>query len=159
MTFSSDDAAPMRKAIDASRAALDAGDAPYGAALVSPTGEVLLVARNHEVTSADRTAHAEMVLVWEAQARLGAAALRGATVHASGEPCAMCAGALFWAGVRRVVYAAPADAMAALLGGDILPARCADVLAGTTPPVRVEGPFLADEAMAVLRDAAARYRG
>jgi len=93
------------------------------------------------------------VLVRAAQAKLGLAALRDGTVYASGEPCAMCAGAMFWAGVRRVVWAAAQPLMAQLMGGELLPARCAQVLAGSTPPVRVEGPLLEDEAAAVLRSA------
>jgi tRNA(adenine34) deaminase len=159
MTSPAADLEFMQRAIDASRAALDAGDRPYGAVLASADGDLLHVARNRQATDGDCTAHAETVLVREATARLGAAALCGATVYASGEPCAMCSGALFWAGVRRVVYAVPADAMGALLGGDLLPVRCADVLRGATPPVRVDGPLLAEEAATVLRDAVARQRG
>jgi tRNA(Arg) A34 adenosine deaminase TadA len=63
----------------------------------------------------------------------------------------MCAGALFWAGVRRVVWAASNPLMAELLGGELLPARCAEVLAGAQPPVRVEGPLLEEAAAEVLR--------
>lgn len=148
----------MQRAIDASRAALDAGDMPYGATLVSEQGEVLHVAGNRQVSSGDCTAHAEVVLVREASARLGLAALRGSTVYASGEPCAMCSGALFWAGVRRVVYAASTDAMAELFGGDLLPIRCAQALAGAIPPVRVDGPVAAEAALVVLREAAGRQR-
>jgi tRNA(adenine34) deaminase len=102
------------------------------------------------------TSHAEMVLVREASSRLGLAALRGSTVYASGEPCAMCSGALFWAGVSRVVYGASNDVMGAVLGaGDVLPIRCQQVLAGASPAVQVDGPVLAEAAVAVLREAAA----
>ena len=156
MTPIPDDLAPMQLAIAASRAALDAGNNPYGATLVSAGGEVLHVAGNNEVSSGDCTGHAEVVLVREASARLGPAALRGSTVYASGEPCAMCSGGLFWAGVRRVVYAASNEVMAEMFGGDRLPIGCAEVLAGASPPVRVDGPVLAEPALAVLRDAVAR---
>ncbi len=150
------DLSAMRLAIGASRQALDAGDMPYGATLVSPAGQVLLTERNRQLSTSDCSAHAEMVLVRRATEQLGAAALQGATVYASGEPCAMCAGAMFWAGVGHVVFAAAQPDMAALLGGPLLPARCADVLGAATPPVAVTGGVLADEAMAVLRAAAAR---
>ena len=143
----------MRLAIDASRAALAQGDAPYGAVLVSAAGQVLLVAQNNQNTSGDCTGQAEMVLVRRAQAELGAHALRGATVYASGEPCAMCAGALFWAGVGEVVFAAAQPDMAAAAGGALLPARCADVLAAAEPPVPVMGGVLAAEALAVIAQA------
>ena len=146
-----DDETGMRRAVAASREALARGDRPYGAVLVSAQGELLHEAGNREITGSDCTAHAETVLVREAQAKLGLEALRDGTVYASGEPCAMCAGAMFWAGVRRVVWAASQPLMAQLMGGELLPARCAQVLAGSTPPVRVEGPLLEDEAAAVLR--------
>ena len=149
------DATTMRQAIAASRDAVAAGDRPYGAALAASDGTVLLVERNRQNTGHDATAHAEMVLVRRAETELGAAALRGATVYASGEPCAMCAGAMFWAGVARVVYAAPQPALAQLLGGPLLPVRCAELLAQAQPAVAVQGEFLADEALAVLREAAA----
>lgn len=151
-----DDTTAMQLAIAASRRALAAGNRPYGAVLLSAQGELLHEAENRQVTDADCTAHAEMVLVREAQARLGAGALHGASVFASGEPCAMCAGALFWAGARRVVYGASNPLMAGLLGGELLPVRCAEVLAGALPAVRVDGPLLEAEAAQVLHQARAR---
>lgn len=157
MTLAPDDLKPMQLAIDASRAALQAGNSPYGATLVSAGGEVLHVAGNTQQTSGDATNHAEMVLLREAESRLGQAALRGSTVYASGEPCAMCSGALYWAGVSRVVYGASNDVMAGLMGADtVLPIRCAEVLAGASPAVQVDGPVLAEAAAAVLREAAAQ---
>lgn len=148
----------MRLAIAASRKALDNGDNPYGAVLVSAGGEVLHVATNNQHTDQDCTAHAEVVLVREAASRLGAATLVGGTVYASGEPCAMCAGAMYWAGVRRIVYAASSPVMGALFGGDTLSIRCADVLAGASRRVDVDGPVLEEVAVAVLRDALARQQ-
>lgn len=143
----------MQRAIAASRQALARGDEPYGATLAAPDGRVLLVAENHQNTRNDCTAHAEMELVRRAQTELGPQALRGTTVYASGEPCAMCAGAMYWAGVARVVYAAAQPDMAALVGGALLPARCADLLQSAQPPVPVSGGLLADEALAVLAQA------
>jgi tRNA(Arg) A34 adenosine deaminase TadA len=143
----------MRAAIAEARAARRRGDRPYGAALVTADGTLRLACGNEQVTRDDVTAHAEVMLVREATRRLGAAALAGATVHASGEPCAMCAGALYWAGVARIVWAASQPAMAAAAGGDLLPMRCADALAGASRPVRVEGPLLEAESLAVIRGA------
>ena len=127
------DLAPMRLAIAASRQALAAGDQPFGATLVSPAGQVLLTERNRQHTAADTSAHAETVLLRRAAEQLGPAALRGATVYAAAQPD-----------------------MARVLGGPLLPARCADLLGAATPPVPVTGGVLADEALAVLQDAAAR---
>lgn len=156
MPITAPDHDPMRQAIAASQAALDAGDMPFGATLVDAAGTLRWTARNHQLTRADCTGHAELVLVRDASAALGAEALRGGTVYASGEPCAMCAGAMFWAGIRRVVFGIPQPVMAEVAGGDLLPIGCAAVLAGSTPPVVVEGPLLQDEAVAVLREFAAR---
>lgn len=143
----------MRLAIDASRNALARGDEPYGAALANADGQVLLVAENRQNTARDCTAHAEMELVRRAQTEFGPQALRGATVYASGEPCAMCAGAMYWAGVGHVVYAAAQADMAALVGGALLPARCAELLEAATPPLRVTGGLLVEQALAVLAQA------
>ena len=129
----------MRLAIAASREARARGDNPFGATLASPQCEVLRVARNNQNTTRDCTGHAELVLVREAAEHLGPQALRGATVYASGEPCAMCSGAMFWAGVGRVVYAATQQDIAGALGGPLLPAGCAQLLSAAQPPVAVQG--------------------
>ncbi len=158
MTSESNDLAPLRLAIDASRQAMEAGDGPYGATLVNGDGQVLHTARNTRRSSADCSAHAEMVLVREAESRFGIGALQGSTVYASGEPCAMCSGALFWAGVRRIVFAVPNRTLGELLGGSLLPMGCAQTLRGATPAVQVDGPLLEDEGLVVLREAAAQQQ-
>jgi len=141
---------PMRLAIEASASALEAGNMPFGATLVSPSGEVLLVAENKQITTNDCTAHAELVLVKEAASTLGKDSLVGATVYASGEPCAMCCGAMFWAGISKVVFAASTADIGMSLGGPSLPIESRAVLAGANPAIEVEGPVMADEAVAVL---------
>src|SRR3954465_4127452 len=111
-----DNAEFMRQAIEASREALLAGDMPFGAVLVRQ-GSPLHVSRNNQITGRDLMGHAEVVLVREVSTLYGREALRGATVYASGEPCAMCSGALFWAGIARVVFAATTADIAEALGG------------------------------------------
>lgn len=146
-TLSPVDAQWLRQAIAQSQLAAEGGHQPYGAVLVAPDGRLLLSAHNTQGDSADITGHAEMNLVRDAAARLGPAVLAGSTVYASGEPCPMCAGALYWAGVGRVVFALSVDSMRALNGADsVLPLRCADVLQGGTRRVEVSGPALEDEA-------------
>lgn len=156
MTTNTADISPMMQAIAASASALDKGNMPFGAVLVSPVGEVLQVAENNQVTHNDCTGHAELVLVRQATQALGAASLKGATVYASGEPCAMCSGAMFWAGVTRIVFAASQGDISRVLGGPTLPITSSQVLAGASPPVRVDGPVLGDEAIGVLLRAAKR---
>lgn len=149
------DEAFMRLAIEASRAAVAAGNRPFGAALVKD-GAVLKVSVNQQMTAfrgqGDCTAHAEIVLIREASLMHGAESLPGSTVYASGEPCAMCSGALFWAGVARVVYGASTLDIMALLGGPRMPLRCAEVLGAAEPKVAVDGPVLADAAIEVLKE-------
>lgn len=144
------DVTHMRAAIAASREAKAAGDMPYGAALASPDGTLLHVARNRQNSSGDCTAHAEVVLIREASARLGAKALAGATVYASGEPCAMCAGALHWAGVARVVYGVRNETIMRVGGPPTLAIPSARVFAAGSNVVVVDGPLLEDEAVAVI---------
>jgi len=146
-----EDASYMRMAIDASSAALRAGNMPYGAVLVSADGGLVHVAQNNQVTSGDCTGHAETVLIREVCAAHGADKLAGATVYASGEPCAMCAGALFWARVARVVFGASNESIMAIGGPPTLALNTAVVLATGSHPIQVEGPLLEDEAVAVLR--------
>lgn len=148
--FTATETEAMALAIAASRQARDKGDNPFGATLVSAEGRILLTSPNTEKTTHDCTAHAELVLVREATQKLGADSLKGASVFASGEPCAMCSGAMFWAGITRVVYAATAQDIQDALGGPVLPAGCAEVLTPANPPVQVEHGLLREDAVAAL---------
>jgi tRNA(Arg) A34 adenosine deaminase TadA len=148
----------MRLAIEQSERAIEAGNMPFGAALVRD-GTLLHVAQNNQLTELDLTGHAEVVLLRGAWAEHGLGVARGATVYASGEPCAMCTGAMFWAGVQRVVFAATQDDIIAALGGPALPIRTAEVLASATPAVVVEGGLQRAAAVAVLQRFALRARG
>src|SRR6476469_4864101 len=95
----------LRQAIAVSEQAKARGDHPFGALLADPTGSVLLTAENSVVTGRDVTGHAETNLVRAASARFTAAELAGCSLYTSCEPCAMCAGAIYWSGIGRVVYA------------------------------------------------------
>ena len=101
------DARWMRVALARAReAALEFGEVPVGAVVVSEAGEMLAAAGNRTRTDCDPTAHAEVVALREAARRARAFRLTGATVYSTIEPCAMCAGALVQARVRRLVYGA-----------------------------------------------------
>ena len=142
----------MHLAIDASATAFDNGDGPFGATLVSADGSLMLVAANNVRTASDCTGHAEMVAIRNAQKQWGRPQLRGATMYASGEPCAMCAGALFWAGVSRIVFAASQADVIRLLGASpAMPIDSCTTLAGAQPAVQIDEPLLNDEACAVLK--------
>jgi tRNA(Arg) A34 adenosine deaminase TadA len=142
----------LRAAIALSRAARDAGNQPYGALLADADGRVLLEACNTQVTDRDCTGHAEMSLMRDASRRYSAAELASCSVYASGEPCPMCAGAIYWGGIGRVVYGLSIESMTLLAGPDAdeLALHCRDLLACGTHRVEVLGPALEDEARRVF---------
>jgi tRNA(adenine34) deaminase len=100
------DEAMMREALGEAAAAAGDGEVPVGAIVVL-NGRIIARGRNRSIRDCDPTAHAEIVALRHAAAAAGNYRLAGATVYATVEPCAMCAGALVWARVARLVYGAP----------------------------------------------------
>jgi tRNA(adenine34) deaminase len=97
----------MDVALAEAEAAAARGEVPVGAVLIGPNpGELLASAGNRIVETKDPTAHAEMLVIREAAKRLGNERLVGTTLYVTLEPCAMCAGAISFARIKRVVYAA-----------------------------------------------------
>ena len=94
----------LRRSFDIARRANSHGNHPFGALLVDAGGNVLLEAENGYMPSRDGTAHAERLLSTMACTTISADILRTATLYSSAEPCAMCAGAMYWAGIGRLVY-------------------------------------------------------
>ena len=143
----------VRLSLDVARAARAAGNHPFGAILVGPDGAVLIRAGNASAGGQDRTAHAERVLMSQASIAYDAAFLANCTLVASAEPCAMCAGAAYWAGIGRVVYGLPERDLRALIGPHpenlTLDLPCRTVFAAGQRVVTVVGPLLVDEARAV----------
>jgi tRNA(adenine34) deaminase len=131
----------MRLALDEARQA----DFPFGAVIVRD-GSVLTRGRNLGRTSRDPTAHGEMVAIRRCVADYGGAALSGSTLYTSGEPCAMCMGAILWSRIGRLVYAASVEQLATKL--DQIMISSMD-LAARAPFARISitGGVLADEAM------------
>ena len=104
---SADDERFMRLALDEARR----GDYPFGAVIVRD-GEVIARGRNLGKTDGDPTAHGEMVAIRRCLADRGRAALVGSTLYTSGEPCAMCMGAIIWCHIGRLVFAASVEQLA-----------------------------------------------
>lgn len=109
MTQTEKDEKYMRMALVEAREAMERDEVPIGAVVVSPRGTV--VGRGHNLTEAlvDVSAHAEMQAITAAAQTLGGKYLQDCTLYVTVEPCLMCAGAIGWAQVNRIVYGAADD--------------------------------------------------
>ena len=134
----------LRTAIEIARQAREHGNHPFGALLVDKENNVILQAENTVVTGRDCTGHAETNLMRLATQRFSSEELESCTLYTSTEPCAMCAGAIHWGNVRRVVYALSEVGLYDLIGPSpehlLLP--CRDVFAHSQRAVEVDGPAL-----------------
>ena len=101
--YSAEDARFMEMAINLSIENIDTGGGPFGAVIVKD-GEIIATGANRVVPNSDPTAHAEVMAIRNACAKLGTFQLTGCTVYSSCEPCPMCLSALYWAGVSRICY-------------------------------------------------------
>lgn len=96
----------MQAALEEARTAAARGEVPVGAVIVNPEGEIIARAANRTRELADPTAHAEILAIREAASRLGSERLTGCDLYVTLEPCAMCAGAISAARIRRLYYGA-----------------------------------------------------
>ncbi len=108
MNTTNDDIRYMRMALDEASRAYDEGEVPVGAVVVCG-GRIIARAHNLTETLTDVTAHAEMQAITAAANHLGGKYLTGCTLYVTVEPCIMCAGALGWSQISRVVYGAADD--------------------------------------------------
>src|ERR1700681_3640722 len=106
----------LRRSFEVARRALTHGNHPFGAILVDQNSNVLIEAENRYMAADDGTAHAERLLATPACTTLSPEILRGATLYSSAEPCAMCAGAIYWAGIGRLVYGLSEHRLRAVTG-------------------------------------------
>lgn len=96
----------MQRALDRAREAAERGEVPIGCVVVGPNGEILAEAGNRTETDRDPTAHAELLAIRAAAAKIGAPRLVDCDLHVTLEPCPMCAQAISFARLRRVYYGA-----------------------------------------------------
>jgi tRNA(Arg) A34 adenosine deaminase TadA len=140
-----DDERFMRMAIEEARRA----DFPFGAVIVM-SGKVMARGRNLGRTNGDPTAHGEMVAIRRFLDQYPPVRLRGATLYTSGEPCAMCMGAILWCRIPRLVFAASVMQLATAI--DQIMLSSAEVAAAAKfAPIEITGGVLADEAMALFK--------
>jgi len=132
----------LRMAIEVAQKARTHGNHPFGAILVNEKNQVVLQAENSVVTGRDCTGHAETNLMRLASQNFSPEELSACTLYTSTEPCAMCAGAIYWGNVGRVVYALSEVALYEIVGPSpdqlVLPSR--EVFAHSQRHVEVEGP-------------------
>ena len=140
----------LRRAFEVAERAEARGNHPFGAILVGPDGEVLLEAENGYLPDGDMTAHAERLLATAASKAFEPEELAECTVYSSAEPCAMCAGALYWTGIGRVVYGLSESRLKEMTGdhaeNPTLDLPCRTVFGAGQRKVEVVGPLLEDEA-------------
>jgi len=143
----------LRRCFEVARRSMAHGNHPFGAILVDQRGNVLIETENGYMPSRDSTAHAERLLATQACRTLDTETLRKATLYSSAEPCAMCAGAIYWAGIGRVVYGLSEHRLRTLTGNHpenpTLDLPCREVFKSGQRATEVAGPMLEDEAEAL----------
>ena len=151
------DLALLRQSFDVAKRSRDAGDHPFGALLAGPDGQVLREQGNgYRTEGRDRTAHAERLLASWAARTYDLPFLARSTLYTSAEPCAMCAGAIYWAGIGRVVYGQSEKGLKAQTGAHdenpTLDLPCRLVFDAGQRATEVVGPLLEDEAAQLQAD-------
>ena len=130
----------LRRANDVALRAMAMGRHPFGALLLAPGGDTVLA----EQGNIDTVNHAESTLARTAAANYPGAYLAQCTLVTTFEPCAMCAGPVYWAGIGRVLYGAEESALLALTGdhpeNPTLSLPCRTVLSSGQRPTEVIGP-------------------
>ena len=130
----------LRRANAVAQAAMDAGHHPFGALLVGPDCETVLL----EQRNVDSVNHAESVLAREAARQFAPELLWGCTLYTTVEPCAMCAGTQYWAHIGRLVYGLSEQRLLQLTGNHAenptLDLPCREVFARGQKALRVWGP-------------------
>ncbi|AFT72195.1 CMP/dCMP deaminase zinc-binding protein [Alloalcanivorax dieselolei B5] len=143
----------MRESFQVAERALEKGCHPFGALLVDADGTVLMEQENAFLPHHDMTGHAERVILTRASRTYPPDFLARCTLYTSAEPCAMCAGAAYWAGIGRVVYGLSEKQLKAITGNHpenpTLDLPCRTVFAAGQRSVQVIGPLLEEEATAL----------
>jgi tRNA(Arg) A34 adenosine deaminase TadA len=143
----------LRRSFAVATRARAIGNHPFGALLAGPDGNVLMEQENAYLPNRDMTGHAERVLMTRACTSYDPKFLADCTIYSSAEPCAMCAGAIYWAGIGRLVYGMSEHDLKAITGAHAenptLDLPCRTVFAAGQRAVEVVGPMLEDEARAL----------
>jgi tRNA(Arg) A34 adenosine deaminase TadA len=143
----------LRLSFDVARRAQTLGNHPFGAVLVSAAGDVLIETENGYLPDRDMTGHAERLLATQVSKQIPQHIRASSTLYTSAEPCAMCAGAIYWSGIGRVVYGLSERRLKSITGNHAenptLDLPCRVVFGAGQRVVEVVGPLLEDEAAAL----------
>lgn len=143
----------LRLSFEVAMRAREKGNHPFGAVLADENGTILLEGENTVVTGRDITGHAETNLVRDANKSFDQEYLSKCTLYASTEPCPMCAGAIYWSGIGRVVFGlSQAGLYQGVLGGSGeggFQLSCEEVFSYGERDIEVAGPMLEEEASLV----------
>ena len=137
----------MRMALEFAQRSLLAGEPPIGACIVSD-GEVVAIAGNAVIANLDSTAHAEILAIREACARMRKLTLENCQIYATVEPCAMCLAACHYAGISTIVFGASLDDMQRYTGNELLATH--HHIGGGETSVTLIGECLRGESLALL---------
>ena len=139
----------LRRCIQISREARAGGNTPFGALLVDSEGNIIMEQGNIEITERICTGHAETTLASRASHAYSGDFLWTCTLYTTAEPCAMCAGAIYWANIGRVVYGMTEKRLLELTGSDeqnpTFDLPCREVFARGQKDIQVVGPIPAVE--------------
>ncbi|QFU82727.1 nucleoside deaminase [Natronorubrum aibiense] len=147
----STDNSHIRRAIDLARTAVDNGNTPFGSLLVVGD-DVVRTAENTTLTDDDIAAHPEFKLARWAARELEADERASYTMYTSTEPCPMCASAIAYAGLGRVVYSVSVDSLSGIRDDSVIEIACEEVVERSDATTTVEGPVLEEEGLAVHED-------
>ena len=147
----------LRQSFAVAKRARDGGDHPFGSLLADKDGNVLREQGNGYTSEGhDRTAHAEKLLASWAAKNLSLEELQHCTLYTSAEPCAMCAGSIYWAGIGRVVYGQTEHDLKIQTGAHAenptLDLPCRIVFEAGQRPTELVGPLLEEESAALQTD-------
>ena len=153
MELSDTDATYLRDAIRMSAVARAKGNRPFGAVVISKQGELLAEAYCNTTETGDCTGHAETTAVRMLSPKHARSVLAEATLYSSAEPCVMCAGAIFWSGIQRVIYGIDAERLR-IFRGELLEQKdaelsCRDVFNASSHAIECIGPALIQESSQV----------
>lgn len=138
----------LRQAIGLATMARQQGEFPFGAVLVVNL-QIVHQATDRCMSYFDPTAHAELLLISEYCRQQRLLDLDGYTLYSTVEPCVLCAGAIKWARISHVVFGVSQAMLQGITGGRLKPS-CADLVNSGGRVIKVDGPLLPDEGLAVF---------